>query len=115
MKMRPRHSRTDKTQRPLRPQSCSVRVNGRAAAAVVDDSSRTKAGALTAIASCVLFVLVFVFGSIRPAEAAALPFQSQDGRREVVATETDAPITVDGALDEAVWQLAVPASGFVQA
>src|SRR6476620_10074452 len=38
-----------------------------------------------------------------------------DGRRSVTAVETQAPILVDGALDEAVWQLAEPASGFVQA
>ena len=47
--------------------------------------------------------------------AAGLSFQSQDGRRIVVAVEAGAPITIDGALDEEVWHVAVPAAEFVQA
>jgi small-conductance mechanosensitive channel/CRP-like cAMP-binding protein len=40
---------------------------------------------------------------------------TNDGRRTVTALETTTPITLDGALDEAVWAAAEPASGFVQA
>jgi len=47
--------------------------------------------------------------------AMGLSFQSQDGRRIVVAVEARAPITIDGALDEEVWHVAVPAAEFVQA
>ena len=47
--------------------------------------------------------------------AAGLTFQSSDGRRQVSAVEARAPIVVDGALDEEVWQSAEPAAGFVQA
>jgi hypothetical protein len=49
------------------------------------------------------------------AAAADLTFQSPDGRRQVAAIESRAPITLDGALDEVVWRSAVPADGFVQA
>jgi len=41
--------------------------------------------------------------------------QSQDGRRAVTAVESEAAIVVDGALDEQVWRVAVPAADFVQA
>jgi hypothetical protein len=47
-------------------------------------------------------------------DAAAMQLAA-DGRRSVTAVETQAPIVVDGALDEAVWQRAEPATGFVQA
>ena len=53
------------------------------------------------------------FGSA--AAAAELPFQSPDGRRQVAAIETRAPITLDGALDEEVWRTAAPAADFLQA
>ena len=61
------------------------------------------------------FVLVtgLLFGQV--AAAADLGFQSPDGRRAVAAVETRAPITLDGALDEEVWQLAEPAADFIQA
>ena len=41
--------------------------------------------------------------------------QGGDGRRAVMAVETDGPIVVDGALDEQVWRAAEPAADFVQA
>ena len=41
--------------------------------------------------------------------------QSLDGRRAVTAVESEAAIVVDGALDEQVWRVAVPAADFVQA
>ena len=37
-----------------------------------------------------------------------------EGRREVLAVPADGPIRLDGALDEAVWQRAEPATGFAQ-
>jgi hypothetical protein len=40
---------------------------------------------------------------------------SGNGRREVVALAASAPIRVDGVLDDAVWRVAEPATGFVQA
>src|SRR4051794_3862437 len=49
------------------------------------------------------------------AAAADLALQSPDGRRTAAAVEARAPITLDGALDEAVWQTAPAADGFVQA
>ena len=41
--------------------------------------------------------------------------RNADGRLELVATRAGTPIRVDGVLDEAVWQNADPATGFVQA
>src|SRR5881628_494952 len=38
-----------------------------------------------------------------------------DGRRTAAAVEARAPITLDGALDEAAWQTPPAADGFVQA
>jgi hypothetical protein len=49
------------------------------------------------------------------AELAPMQLPSADGRRVVTAIEARTPITLDGALDEDVWQLAQPASEFVQA
>ncbi len=43
------------------------------------------------------------------------PISSPDGRRQVAAVELKAPIALDGALDEEIWQQATPANGFVQA
>src|SRR5207247_4584929 len=51
----------------------------------------------------------------RAAQAAEIAFQSQDGRRIVVAAEARTRITLDGVLDEDVWRTAVPAADFVQA
>ena len=44
-----------------------------------------------------------------------LQLQSPDGRRIVVAAESLATITLDGALEEEVWRVAEPAADFVQA
>jgi Domain of unknown function (DUF5916) len=60
---------------------------------------------------CLLVGMAFT----QPVQAAEVTFQSQDGRRVVVATETRSPIILDGILDEDVWRAAVPASDFVQA
>src|SRR5205809_6767012 len=51
----------------------------------------------------------------RAAWAAEIAFQSQDGRRTVVAAEARTRITLGGVLDEDVWRPAVPAAGFVPA
>jgi hypothetical protein len=51
----------------------------------------------------------------RAGVAADLPFQSPDGRRTVTAVESRTPITLDGALDDDVWRIAVPAAEFLQA
>ena len=40
---------------------------------------------------------------------------SPDGRRQLTAFALNGPITIDGDLDEEVWRLADPATGFVQA
>jgi hypothetical protein len=40
---------------------------------------------------------------------------SPDGRKQVAAVQTAAPVTIDGTLDDAVWKLAAPATGFIQA
>jgi hypothetical protein len=44
-----------------------------------------------------------------------LQLQSPDGRRLVVAAESRAAITLDGALEEEVWRVAEPAADFIQA
>ena len=59
------------------------------------------------------FVLVVL--SISTATGAqTLSVPSSDGRRVLSATHADAPVTIDGELDETVWQTALPATGFVQ-
>ena len=65
--------------------------------------------------SCVGALALAAFAAAPPAAAADVSFQSPDGRRQVGAIETRAPIVLDGALDEAVWQTAPAADGFVQA
>ena len=40
---------------------------------------------------------------------------SPDGRKQVTAIQAASPVVVDGALDDAVWKLAAPATGFIQA
>jgi hypothetical protein len=50
-----------------------------------------------------------------PANAQNLTVTSADGRRQVTAVRTEGPITINGALDEAVWAKAMPATDFVQA
>jgi hypothetical protein len=49
------------------------------------------------------------------ASAQTLAVSSSDGRRTLTAVRAAAPITVDGVLDEAVWQTAPAAEAFVQA
>lgn len=45
---------------------------------------------------------------------AAVPARSPDGRLLVLAAEAKAPVKVDGALDDEVWQRAEAVGGFVQ-
>jgi len=47
-------------------------------------------------------------------QATGSPAHSADGRLLVTAAVTTAPVDIDGRLTEAVWQQAVPVSGFVQ-
>ncbi len=56
--------------------------------------------------------LAFVSGS---AVAQPRDLSSPDGRRHLAAVPLDAPITLDGRLDERVWREATVADGFVQA
>jgi hypothetical protein len=64
--------------------------------------------------------IVCVYGCATAAFAAAdgaatLQLSGADGRRTLTAIESRAPITLDGTLDEEAWQLAQPATDFVQA
>jgi hypothetical protein len=62
----------------------------------------------------ILALLFSVPGS--PAVAGGLgPITSPDGRRQIETIEATSAITLDGALDEEIWQRATPANGFVQA
>ena len=60
--------------------------------------------------ACALLLLV----SSSPVFAQAI-ISSPDGRKQVGAVQTTTPMVVDGTLDEAVWTLAAPATGFIQA
>jgi hypothetical protein len=62
-----------------------------------------------------LFVCALLLATSAAAADGPLQLQSPDGRRVVGAVEVQAPITVDGALDEAVWRAAQPAGDFIQA
>jgi hypothetical protein len=72
---------------------------------------------LRLVTVCVaMMTLVAPAATARAADAASGEMQvTADGRRTITAVETTTPIVVDGALDEAVWQRAEPANGFVQA
>lgn len=65
--------------------------------------------------------LIAVVGNLPTGSAAAAPADAHgiqvtnDGRRTVTAAPATGAIAVDGALDEAVWSAAEPASGFIQA
>ena len=48
------------------------------------------------------------------AAGAAMAMRSPDGRLQIAAVRAQAPIELDGALDDQVWREAVPVSGFVQ-
>ncbi len=55
-----------------------------------------------------------VLGSTMPAVAQERTVSSPDARRTLTAVETTEPPVIDGLLDEALWQRAQPATGFVQ-
>jgi Domain of unknown function (DUF5916)/Carbohydrate family 9 binding domain-like len=59
------------------------------------------------------FLLLFVAAVSGTGQS--LTLTSPDGRRQVGAVRADAPVNVDGVLDEPVWTRAVPATDFVQA
>src|SRR5881409_2146458 len=46
---------------------------------------------------------------------ASLQLVSPDGRRVMTAVESRSAVTLDGALDEEIWRIGVPAADFVQA
>jgi Domain of unknown function (DUF5916)/Carbohydrate family 9 binding domain-like len=56
-----------------------------------------------------------VFAAVALAHAQDLALSSPDARRTLKAVETAEPPTIDGVLDEPLWQRAEPATGFVQA
>ena len=56
-----------------------------------------------------------VFAAVALAHAQDLSLSSPDARRTLKAVETAEPPTIDGVLDEPLWQRAEPATGFVQA
>ena len=53
--------------------------------------------------------------SVAASNSPVLQVASTDGRRSVAAIQTEAPVTLDGALDEEAWRLAEPVADFVQA
>jgi len=54
--------------------------------------------------------------ALSPIAVSAQPtFTSPDGRKQMTAAPTTSPITIDGVLDEEVWQRAPPAADFIQA
>ena len=62
---------------------------------------------IAAAICCALWIPSFALGQST--------LTSPDGRKRVTAIRTTAAITIDGVLDEEVWQRAVPAADFVQA
>jgi hypothetical protein len=50
-----------------------------------------------------------------PAKTVAIPARSESGRLQVLAVETTDGVVIDGVLDDFVWRVAPPVSGFVQA
>ena len=60
-----------------------------------------------------LLVLLLLIAS-SPAFAQAI-IASPDGRKQVAVVPTATPVTIDGILDDDVWKLAAPATGFIQA
>src|SRR5437588_4647854 len=60
-------------------------------------------------------LLLLAIASAATPDSPVLQLPSADGRRSVVAIQTQAPVTLDGALDEEAWRIAEPAVDFVQA
>ncbi|MFM8532743.1 MAG: pseudouridine synthase [Acidimicrobiia bacterium] len=59
--------------------------------------------------------LVLLLSLISLPAFAQTTVSSPDGRKQLQAVPSPSPITLDGALDEEVWQRAIPATGFTQA
>jgi len=59
--------------------------------------------------------LLLLMALIAAPTSAQTTISSPDGRKQMTAIQASSPITIDGALDEEVWQRAEPASGFIQA
>ena len=60
-------------------------------------------------------LLLLAIASAATPDSPVLQLPSADGRRSVVAIQTQEPVTLDGALDEEAWRIAEPAVDFVQA
>lgn len=69
--------------------------------------------ALALIGLAAVPVVLAAQDGVVPAAAAARP-RPAAGRREIAAVASPSPIRLDGALDEDLWRLAVPATDFVQ-
>ena len=61
-----------------------------------------------------LLCAAFSLAAAAAAVAQPLAIGSPDGRRAVTAVRADAPPVIDGRLDDALWQAAPAADGFVQ-
>ena len=65
--------------------------------------------------SCVIGLALFVWLGVPPIEAIGqVDYEAVRGDRRLQAVRTAAPITLDGALDEAAWRDAPVATGFLQ-
>ena len=74
--------------------------------------SNRRAGVL----ACLLSTAATAWPASEPdASAKSFPATySPGGRLQITASRTDEPVVIDGHLDDAVWNLASPVSGFVQ-
>ncbi|HTM34910.1 MAG TPA: DUF5916 domain-containing protein [Vicinamibacterales bacterium] len=61
-----------------------------------------------------VFVVLSALVASVPAVAQDRVLASPDARRSLLAVETTEPPTIDGLLDEALWQRIEPATGFIQ-
>jgi len=59
-----------------------------------------------------MFAATLLFAAIAPPP---IQLVSPDGRRVMTAVESRSAVTLDGALDEEIWRIGVPAADFVQA
>jgi hypothetical protein len=61
-----------------------------------------------------LGILAAVFQSLSAAAQDAAALRATEGQAVITAIQAQAPVRIDGTLDDEVWQRAVPVSGFVQ-
>lgn len=60
-------------------------------------------------------VLVYAFPGVAVAQDGGPPQDDVSGTSAAIAAERTSPIRIDGRLDDAAWQAAMPVGGFVQA